>query len=105
MCVVMNSHIIGVFPATLTTLVLIVMAWRTEALHPALRFFSNLALLLIIAQVGIGVATFKLHLQVEPLTVTHQAIGAALLGTLTLFTVYALRDRQATSPYPTSKLS
>ena len=105
MCVVMNSHIIGVFPATLTTLVLVVWAWRTEALHPVLRIFSNLALLLVITQVAIGIATFKLHLQVEPLTVTHQAMGAALLGTLVLFTVYGLRDRQATSQYLASKLS
>lgn len=105
MCVVMNSHIIGVFPATCTTLLLVVMAWRTEALHPVLRIFSNLALLLVSAQVAIGIATFKLHLQVEPLTVTHQAMGAALLGTLALFTVYGLRDRQATSHYPASTLS
>ena len=105
MCVVMNSHIIGVFPATIMTLLLVVMSWRTEALHPVLRVCSSLALFLVIAQVAIGVATFKLHLQVEPLTVTHQAMGAALLGTLTLFTVYALRDRQAMGQYPASKLS
>jgi heme a synthase len=31
-------------------------------------------------------------LQVEPLTVSHQAIGATLLGVLVAFTVLALRD-------------
>jgi len=44
-------------------------------------------------QVVLGIATFRLHLQVEPLTVTHQAVGAALLGSLVAFTVLALRDQ------------
>jgi len=43
-------------------------------------------------------ATFRLHLQVEPLTVTHQAVGATLLGTLVVFTVLALRDRSISNP-------
>jgi heme A synthase len=49
----------------------------------------------LILQILLGIATFRLHLQVEPLTVSHQAIGAALLGTLVSFTVLALRDREA----------
>ena len=105
MCIVMNSHIIGVVPATLATLTTIVLAWRTAALHPVLRATANVALGLVISQILIGVATFKLHLQVAPLTVTHQAVGAALLGTLILFTVFALRDRQASEQYPASKLT
>ncbi|OKH14241.1 COX15/CtaA family protein [[Limnothrix rosea] IAM M-220] len=105
MCIVMNSHIIGVIPATLATLITIVVAWRTAALHPTLRILANLALMLVISQVLIGVATFRLHLQVAPLTVTHQAVGAALLGTLTLFTVFALRDRHSSNQFPKSKLT
>ncbi|MDP5017360.1 MAG: heme A synthase, partial [Dolichospermum sp.] len=46
----------------------------------------------LISQLLWGVATFRLHLQVEPLTVSHQAIGATLLGTLVVFTVLSLRD-------------
>jgi cytochrome c oxidase assembly protein subunit 15 len=38
-------------------------------------------------------ATFRLHLQVEPLTVAHQAVGAALLGTLLAFSILSWRDR------------
>ncbi|MBV5260715.1 heme A synthase [Synechococcus moorigangaii CMS01] len=95
MCVVMNSHIIGVVPATLATLTTVITAWRTPALHPLLRNLANVAMLLVGLQILIGVATFKLHLQVEPLTVTHQAVGAALLGTLVMFSVFSLRDRQA----------
>lgn len=93
MCVVMNSHILGIFPATLATLLTGVLAWRTPALHPRLRTLANVASLLVVLQICVGFATFKLHLQVEPLTVTHQAVGAALLGTLVMFTVFALRDR------------
>ncbi len=94
MCVVMDSHIIGVVPATLATVVTVVMAWRTPALHPFLRRLANVAMLLVCLQILIGVATFKLHLQVEPLTVTHQAVGASLLGTLAMFSVFAFRDHQ-----------
>ncbi|ACA99160.1 MULTISPECIES: heme A synthase [Cyanophyceae] len=94
MCVVMDSHIVGVVPATLATLVTVIIAWRTPALHPALRSLANVAMLLVCLQILIGVATFKLHLQVEPLTVTHQAVGASLLGTLAMFSVFAFRDRQ-----------
>lgn len=92
MCTVMNSHIVGVVPATLSTLTLVIMAWRTPALHPALRRLANLAGGFVVLQILLGVATFKLRLQVEPLTVAHQAIGAALLGTLVAFTVLAWRD-------------
>ncbi|XGV98966.1 MAG: heme A synthase [Leptolyngbya sp. BL-A-14] len=92
LCLVMHSHIAGVVPPTLATLALVVLAWRTPALHPTLRKLANLAGGLVMLQILLGVATFKLRLQVEPLTVSHQAIGAALLGTLVTFTVLGLRD-------------
>ncbi|MBR8827565.1 MAG: heme A synthase [Gomphosphaeria aponina SAG 52.96 = DSM 107014] len=93
LCVVMNSHIIGVFPATLATLMVVFWAWRTAALHPLLRKLVFVAFGLVILQILLGVATFRLHLQVEPLTVAHHTVGAALLGTLVAFTVLALRDK------------
>lgn len=93
LCTVMNSHILGVVPATLATLAVVFMAWRTPALHPSLRQLANLAGGLLVLQILLGVATFRLHLQVEFLTITHQAVGAALLGTLVVFTVLAWRDR------------
>lgn len=93
LCGVMYSHIGGVIPPTGATLMLIFLAWRTPALHPALRRLANMAGGLLVLQIVLGVATFRLHLQVEPLTVAHQAIGATLLGTLVAFTVLALRDR------------
>ncbi len=95
LCTVMNSHIAGVVPATLATLAVVFMAWRTPALHPTLRRLANLAAGLVVLQILLGIATFRLHLQVEPLTVAHQAVGAALLGALVAFTILALRDRAA----------
>jgi cytochrome c oxidase assembly protein subunit 15 len=93
LCSVMNSHIAGVVPATLATVAVVFMAWRTPALHPTLRLLANMAGGLVVLQIILGVATFWLHLQVEVLTVTHQAVGAALLGALVAFTVLAFRDR------------
>ena len=94
LCAIMNSHIAGVVPPTLATLTLVFLAWRTSALHPLLRKLANFAGLCLVAQIVLGVATFYLRLQVEPLTVTHQAMGATLLGTLVAFTVLAFRDRK-----------
>lgn len=93
LCSVMNSHILGVFPATLATLALVGLSWRTAALHVHLRRLTNLAGTCLVFQILLGIATFRLHLQVEPLTVAHHTLGAALLGTLVCFTVLALRDR------------
>lgn len=97
LCTVMNSHIAGVVPATLATLAVVFIAWRTPALHPSLRQLANLAGGLVLLQILLGVATFRLHLQVEPLTVTHQAVGAALLGALVAFTALSWRDRTTVS--------
>jgi cytochrome c oxidase assembly protein subunit 15 len=92
LCDVMYSHIFGLIPPTVAILTLVFMAWRTPALHPALRKLANMAGGLLILQLVLGFATFRLHLQVEPLTVSHQAIGATLLGILVVFTVLSLRD-------------
>ena len=95
LCTVMNSHLWGVLPATLSVLLVGFFAWRTPALHPALRKLAYLALGLVVLQVILGVATFTLHLQVEPLTVAHHTTGATLLGTLVCFTVLGLRDTRS----------
>ncbi|MCU0540561.1 MAG: heme A synthase [Oscillatoriaceae cyanobacterium Prado104] len=93
LCLVMNSHIAGIVPATAATLAVAIMAWRQPALSANLRKLANFASLCLIAQLVLGVATFRLHLQVEPLTVAHQAVGAAMLGSLVGFSVLAWRDR------------
>ncbi|NRB08371.1 MAG: heme A synthase [Richelia sp.] len=93
LCTVIYSHILGLIPPTLATLAVVWLSWRTPALNPALRRLANMAGGLLILQLLLGVATFRLHLQVEPLTVTHQAIGATLLGTLVVLSVLAIRDK------------
>lgn len=92
LCTVMNAHIIGVVPPTLATIVLVWWVRRRPSLNVTLRKLANAAAILVALQIGLGIATFKLHLQVEPLTITHQAIGATLLGVLIAFTVLAMRD-------------
>jgi heme a synthase len=93
LCSVMNTHLGGVVPAALSTLAVVLLASRTPALNGELRRLAQAAGGLLLLQMALGMATFRLHLQVEMLTVSHQAIGAALLGTLVCFTVLALRDR------------
>ncbi len=92
LCNIMNTHIAGVVPPTLAVVALVISVWRRPALSSWLRNLANMAGLLVVLQIALGVATFKLRLQVEPLTVCHQAIGAALLGTLVCFTVLSFRD-------------
>lgn len=93
LCTVMNSHLLGVIPATLSTLTLLIMSWRTSQLSPLLRQLTLGIAITLVIQILLGIGTFYLHLQVEPLTVTHQAVGATLLGMLVAFTVFAWRDR------------
>lgn len=95
LCSVMNLHLLGIIPATVMTLVVIVAARRTPALSGSLRQIANFIGLLLILQIALGFATFRLHLQVEILTIAHQMIGASLLGALVSLTVLGLRDRSA----------
>jgi len=92
MCIVLNAHLLGVIPATIASIAVVVTAWLNRAIAPILRRVASIAGLLVIAQVAIGYGTYKLHLQVEPLTIPHQATGSALLGTLVCFAVLAFRS-------------
>ncbi len=92
LCLVMNSHIIGVVPATLSSISVIVAVGRNSTLPKYYRQLATIAGSLLITQILLGVATFKLHLQVAPLTVIHQSVGAMLLGTLVLLTVLLWRS-------------
>jgi cytochrome c oxidase assembly protein subunit 15 len=89
MCIVLNTHLLGVIPATIATIAVVVTSWLTKVISPILQRFASIAGLLVVAQVAIGYATYKLHLQVEPLTIAHQATGSALLGILVCFSVLA----------------
>ena len=98
LCNIMNTHLWGVLPPTVAVTGLVILVWRTPALDGRLRVLANLAGGLLVLQILLGIATFWLHLQVEPLTVSHQTIGASLLGTLVCFTALALRDRMNFEP-------
>jgi heme a synthase len=87
LCAVMNSHIIGVVPATLTCVAVIITVWRNSYLPQYVRNLAAGTAGLLACQILLGVATFKLHLQVALLTVVHQTVGAMLLGTLVVLTV------------------
>ncbi len=98
LCGVLNTHLIGVVPATLTTVAVLVWLARYRAqLDPALQRLGWLVAGLLLAQIGLGFATFRLHLQVEPLTVAHQTIGAALLGSLIATTTLAWKSPASAS--------
>jgi heme a synthase len=89
LCLVMNGHLLGVLPATLGVLAFLWLVWRSPALPQGLSYLGRLVALLLVCQIGLGAGTFYFHLQVAPLTVAHQSIGALLLGSLVLFTAWA----------------
>ena len=93
LCNVMNGHIVGVLPPTITTIALVWMTLRDPLANQALHRLSKLAGGLVVSQIILGIATYRLHLQVELLTVSHQMIGASLLGTLVALTVLATKDQ------------
>ncbi|MFM7383198.1 MAG: hypothetical protein ACKO1W_09150, partial [Microcystaceae cyanobacterium] len=63
------------------------------------RKLAFIAVGLVAGQILLGVATLKLHLQVEPLTIAHHTLGASLWATLLALTVLGIRDQAiAASP-------
>ncbi|MGB0563057.1 MAG: COX15/CtaA family protein [Spirulinaceae cyanobacterium] len=93
LCTVMNSHILGVVPPTMAVFGLGTYVARHGRLSSASRWLTAIAVGLVVLQIGLGIATFRLHLQVEPLTVTHHLVGASLLGVLVLLTGLTWRER------------
>ncbi len=91
LCTVMNSHLLGVIPATLSAIAVITIALRTQTLPRSLRYVVYGTGLCLGLQLLLGYATFRLHLQVEMLTIMHQFIGALLLGTVVSFTAATYR--------------
>ncbi|WJI24642.1 COX15/CtaA family protein [Thermosynechococcus sp. B0] len=92
LCVVLNSHLIGAVPATLSVLGVVIVAWRSPALASLLRQLSFSLLPVVALQVALGWSTLQLKLQVPALTVAHQMIGATLLGVLVAISTLAWRD-------------
>jgi heme a synthase len=86
-CQVMNNHLLGVIPVTVLVLLSALWGWKSKYLGRNGRNLSLIAVGLLMGQVAIGLGTYKLHLQVEPLTVAHQSVGALLLGVMVAMTV------------------
>jgi len=97
LCTVVNNHLFGVIPVC--TLVLAVGIWGglSKSLDSLSKNLSFVAVGLLFLQVAIGVSTYKLHLQVESLTVAHQSVGALLLGTAIALTVLGFRRQDSAS--------
>lgn len=94
LCWVLNSHLMGVAPAALSVLGVVIIAWRSPALTSLLRQLSFSLLPVVGLQVALGWSTLQLKLQVPALTVAHQMIGATLLGLLVAISTLAWRDGQ-----------
>ncbi len=97
LCTVMNSHLLGIAPVTLSIIAMIVVTKRTAGVSPWLQRLAHSAGILLGCQLVIGYSTYRLRLQVEPLTVAHQATGAALLGVLVCYTVITWQMRRTAS--------
>lgn len=98
LCTVMNSHLLGVIPSTVGILGLLLWTWKhRSSFDPLIPPLIQIAGMLLLVQIVLGIATFRLHLEVEPLTIAHQATGAALFGTLLCVTVRAFLTRFSTA--------
>ncbi len=98
LCQVLHWHLLGLVPASVLTLAVGVSALRHKQVSPELGRLGQGVLILLAIQIGVGVATYRLRLQVEPLTVTHQAVGALLLGSLVVLTSLCQRLRLSPTP-------
>ncbi|MCS7293100.1 MAG: COX15/CtaA family protein [Gloeomargarita sp. SKYBB_i_bin120] len=82
LCQVFYGHLLGLVPAAVLSLLAGIQAWRA-----GWKWLGQGILLLLGLQILVGWGTYRLRLQVEPLTVMHQAIGALLLGALVVLAV------------------
>lgn len=105
LCSVMNSHLWGVLPTSIGILALLAWAWTLRKTLDLLVFrFLAIAGVLLLLQVCLGLATFFLHLEVEPLTIAHQATGAALFASVLCATVRGFSCFHALPQYQESSL-
>jgi cytochrome c oxidase assembly protein subunit 15 len=96
LCGVLNSHLLGVIPATLAIVLLAVLMLRQSEM-PELRRGAIALLALLGTQILLGLATLRLHLQIEPLTVAHQVTAALLLASLVRLSLRLRRSHSLTA--------
>jgi len=91
LCQVINNHLFGVLPSSLVILLLFILSFRQDC-SAIVRKLAIAAMALLVTQICLGVATMRLHLQVEPLTVAHHTVAALLLSVLVAFSILAHRN-------------
>jgi heme a synthase len=87
LCGVLGNHFLGVAPASVSSLAVVYFAWRDRNSNSLAKWAGLAVAIALIAQIILGITTYKLQLQVPTLTILHQFFGAALLGALIIFTV------------------
>ncbi|MDX1977195.1 MAG: COX15/CtaA family protein [Pseudanabaenaceae cyanobacterium bins.68] len=87
-CGVLQNHFIGVVPATVFSLIVGYLAWQKK---PALGIPI---VLLLLVQIGLGITTYRLQLQLPMITVCHQIVGACLLASMVTFTTLSFQLRR-----------
>ncbi len=92
-CTVMNNHLFGVIPVCGLVLAVGAWCWFDKSIDSICRSLGFVGIGLLLMQMAIGFATYKLHLQVEPLTIAHQSVGALLLGSMVVLTVLSFRSQ------------
>ncbi|WP_218080378.1 COX15/CtaA family protein [Anthocerotibacter panamensis] len=90
-CQVMHNHLWGVAPTLAMVTLVVLVAWRSVDWHSPVAYGPMLALLLVALQVGLGLATYMLQLQVPLLTVAHLVVGIGLFASMVVTTVLAFR--------------
>ncbi|AFY73041.1 uncharacterized protein required for cytochrome oxidase assembly [Synechococcus sp. PCC 7502] len=93
LCAVMNNHLLGIIPVCLSVLAIGFWCAYSKSIDSTVKAMGAVAVVFLFMQVAIGFATYKLHLQVEPLTVAHQSVGALLLGSMIILTVLGFRSQ------------
>jgi len=92
LCTVMNNHLFGIIPVCTLVVAVGVWGWYGKSIDSLFKKLGLLGIGCLGLQVAIGVATYRLHLQVEPLTIAHQSVGALLLGSMIVLTVLGFRS-------------
>ncbi len=91
LCQVMHNHLWGVAPTILGVGLLIFATWSRVNFGSSVAYGALAALALVGVQVGLGIATYLMQLEVPLLTVAHLMVGVGLLMSQVITTVLAFR--------------
>ncbi|WP_287128136.1 heme A synthase [Candidatus Cyanaurora vandensis] len=91
LCQVMHNHLWGVIPTLLLVGLVVATTWHSVDWGSSVVVGALTALGLVCVQVGLGIATYLLQLQVPLLTVAHLVVGVSLFASLVVMTVLSFR--------------